>query len=280
MYAHQHTHTGRVAFMTFICVCFCLCVCCLCMCVCVCLCVCAPQPPSPCSVYFISYSLEFHFALFTKGRGAGGNGARKKRICYGQKNGSHIGGNALTTGNFFVLLCSFPLPIQPSAASPYLPPSLAGICSRRSQLARENTRAHTHARSIFRCWQFRRLLWQHVTGMRNNERRQLAKSYFKLESVTLRTVQMRTNNLPSSQRYFYCDSASFSVNTHRTRLTPPSPFRALVLALQLTPQRAATDRWSHWNQFQNNSPLKFNLLFVHGNCAEKMPKTLTLRWLC
>lgn len=38
-----------------------------------------PQPPSPCSVYFISYSLEFHFALFTKGRGAGGNGARKKK---------------------------------------------------------------------------------------------------------------------------------------------------------------------------------------------------------
>lgn len=149
-----HTHTGRDAFMTFICVCFCLCVCCLCVCVCVFVCV-PPQPPSPCSVYFISYSLEFHFALFTKGRGAGGNGARKKRICYGQKNGSHIGGNALTTGNFFVLLCSFPLPIQPSAASPYLPPylppSLPGICSRRSQLARENTRAHTHARSIFRC---------------------------------------------------------------------------------------------------------------------------------
>lgn len=122
---HTNTHTVRAAFMTFICVCFCLCVCCLCMCVCVCVFMCvSPQPPSPCSVYFISYSLEFHFALFTKGRGAGGNGARKKRICYGQKNGSHIGGNALTTGNFFVLLCSFPLPIQPSAASPYLPPYL------------------------------------------------------------------------------------------------------------------------------------------------------------
>lgn len=95
-------------------------------------------------------------------------------------------------------------------------PSLPRISCRRSQLARENTRAHTHARSIFRCWQFRRLLWQHVTGMRNNGRRQLAKSYFKLESVTLRTVQMRRNNLPSFQRYFYSDSTSASPST-RTR---------------------------------------------------------------
>lgn len=103
--------------------------------------------------------------------------------------------------------------------------ALPCISCRRSQLARENTRAHTHARSIFRCWQFRRLLWQHVTGMRNNGRRQLAKSYFKLESVTLRTVQMRRNNLPSFQRYFYSDSPS--VNTHPA--PPLTPFVHLSL---------------------------------------------------
>lgn len=232
MYAHQHTHTqgelrlwlSFVFVFVFVCVVF----------VCV-----PPQPPSPCSVYFISYSLEFHFALFTKGRGAGGNGARKKKNMLRTKKWKP---HRRQRFNYRKFLCTALLIslAHPAECCLSLPPSLPGICSRRSQLARENTRAHTHARSIFRCWQFRRLLWQHVTGMRNNERRQLAKSYFKLESVTLRTVQMRTNNLPSSQRYFYCDSASFSVNTHRTRLMPPSPFRALVLALQLTPQRAAT----------------------------------------
>lgn len=188
--------------MTFSCVCFSHCVC-----VCV-----QPQSSSPSSVYFISYSLEFRFALLQKGR--------NKKYATDQKNGSHIGGNALTTGNFFVLLYSFPLPIQPSGAAsapPLLPLSttlLFSLVSYRShsQLASENTRAHTHARSIFRCWQFRRLLWQHVTGMRNNAAittsQQLpGKSYAKNLSRLLCALSKCEEIIcPRTERYFHSDS--------------------------------------------------------------------------
>lgn len=77
-HTNTHTHRESCVYDFHLCLFLSLCVLSLCVCVCVIVCV-PPQPPSPCSVYFISYSLEFHFALFTKGRGAGGNGARKKK---------------------------------------------------------------------------------------------------------------------------------------------------------------------------------------------------------
>lgn len=70
-----------------------------------------------------------------------------KKICW---ESWEIVGSALTTGNSFVLLaliCSQP---RPPAQDTLRPLSLS-------------LHRRTHARTIFRCWQFWRLLWQHVT---------------------------------------------------------------------------------------------------------------------